>query len=150
MDSSYVYQIIADDLRTAISIGKYGSDEQIPSENSLASHYNTSRVTVRKALHILENEGLNVKVLILPDDHDPDSYIRTYGTKAFIDRVGEAKLREAMEKDDAEALKQAFSEGGVEVTDEQLDYIAGGMSAFADFSDTEVSCMFPGLSCVPD
>ena len=58
MDSSYVYQIIADDLRTAISIGKYGSDEQIPSENSLASHYNTSRVTVRKALHILENEGL--------------------------------------------------------------------------------------------
>ncbi|MBO4360051.1 MAG: DNA primase [Eubacteriaceae bacterium] len=40
---------------------------------------------------ILENEGLNVKVLLLPDDHDPDSYIRAYGTKAFIDRVAEAK-----------------------------------------------------------
>ena len=70
--------------------------------------------------------------------------------REIIDRVGEAKLREAMEKDDAEALKWAFAESGVEVTDEQLDYIAGGMSACTDFSDTEVSCMFPGLSCVPD
>lgn len=58
MENNYVYQTIADDLRTAVSLGKYGPDEMIPSENTLAAQYNTSRVTVRKALHILENEGL--------------------------------------------------------------------------------------------
>ena len=58
MTNNYVYQTIADDLRAAISIGKYGSDEMIPSENALAAQYHTSRLTVRKALHILENEGL--------------------------------------------------------------------------------------------
>ena len=58
MGSNYVYQNIADDLRSAITIGKYGSDELIPSENTLAAQYHTSRLTVRKALHILENEGL--------------------------------------------------------------------------------------------
>lgn len=39
---------------------------------------------------ILENEGLSVKVLILPGDHDPDSYIREFGTEEFIKRVAEA------------------------------------------------------------
>lgn len=58
MESNYVYQTIANDLRSAITIGKYGPDEIIPSENALASRYHTSRVTVRKALLILENEGL--------------------------------------------------------------------------------------------
>ena len=58
MENNYVYRSITDDLRAAISIGKYAPDERIPSENTLAAMYNTSRVTVRKALHILENEGL--------------------------------------------------------------------------------------------
>ncbi|MBQ4257869.1 MAG: GntR family transcriptional regulator [Clostridia bacterium] len=58
METNYVYRNIADDLRAAISIGKYAPDEMIPSENTLAVQYNTSRVTVRKALHILENEGM--------------------------------------------------------------------------------------------
>lgn len=40
---------------------------------------------------ILENEGLSVKVLVLNDNHDPDSYIREYGVKEFVARVGEAK-----------------------------------------------------------
>lgn len=58
MDSSFVYQTIANDLRNDISLGKYGPDEMIPSENTLAARYKTSRVTVRKALLVLENEGL--------------------------------------------------------------------------------------------
>ena len=58
MESNFVYRNIAEDLRTAISAGRYAPDEMIPSENALASAYKTSRVTVRKALHILENEGL--------------------------------------------------------------------------------------------
>ena len=58
MESNYVYRNITDDLRAAISDGTYAPDELIPSENTLAAQYGTSRVTVRKALHILENEGL--------------------------------------------------------------------------------------------
>lgn len=58
MQSNYLYRNIADDLRAAVSQGKYSPDERIPSENTLAAQYQTSRVTVRKALHILENEGL--------------------------------------------------------------------------------------------
>ena len=58
MGKNSIYRSIADDLRSAVSLGKYSPDEMIPSENSLAAQYNTSRVTVRKALQILENEGL--------------------------------------------------------------------------------------------
>lgn len=58
MEKNFVYRGIADDLRTAITLGKYSPDEMIPSENSLAAQYGTSRVTVRKALDLLENEGL--------------------------------------------------------------------------------------------
>ncbi|MBQ1466703.1 MAG: DNA primase [Eubacteriaceae bacterium] len=52
---------------------------------------NPGKKAALRGSSILENEGLNVKVLILPGDHDPDSYIRAFGTKAFIDRVAEAK-----------------------------------------------------------
>lgn len=36
---------------------------------------------------ILENNGLNVKVLVLPDEHDPDSYIREYGKEKWDEAV---------------------------------------------------------------
>ena len=58
MENTFVYRRIADDLRNAISLGKYSPHEMIPSENALAAKYDTSRVTVRNALHILEDEGL--------------------------------------------------------------------------------------------
>ncbi len=58
MEKNFVYSSIADDLRSAISLGQYSPGEMIPSENTLAARYKTSRVTVRRALHILEKEGL--------------------------------------------------------------------------------------------
>ncbi|MBX7243230.1 MAG: DNA primase [Bacteroidia bacterium] len=33
---------------------------------------------------VLVAEGLSVKILILPDNHDPDSYTKAYGTEAFL------------------------------------------------------------------
>lgn len=33
---------------------------------------------------ILVAEGLSVKILILPDNHDPDSYTKAYGAEAFL------------------------------------------------------------------
>ena len=94
---------------------------------------------------ILENEGLNVKVLILPDDHDPDSYIRAFGTKAFIERVAEAKyatdfkldelfLRYNVEdvNDRARLLSEA-AETVAEVRDEvKWDYYAQQLSQRTD------------------
>ena len=58
MTETYLYRNISDDIRNAILTGRYSADDMIPSENELAAKYATSRVTVRKALRILENEGL--------------------------------------------------------------------------------------------
>lgn len=58
MGKSYVYRSISDDLRAAISSGIYAPDEMIPSENLLVEKYNTTRLTVRKALQVLESENL--------------------------------------------------------------------------------------------
>ena len=57
-ENTYLHRSITNDLRAAISAGEYSPDEMIPSENRLASKYGTSRITVRKALRILESEGL--------------------------------------------------------------------------------------------
>ncbi|MEZ4830010.1 MAG: toprim domain-containing protein [Bacteroidia bacterium] len=38
-----------------------------------------------RGIDLLLKEGMNVRVLILPDNHDPDSYVTTFGAKAFTD-----------------------------------------------------------------
>ena len=56
--SDALYIRIAKKLRKKILSGKLMPDDLLPSENELALTYKTSRVTVRKALDILEHEGL--------------------------------------------------------------------------------------------
>ena len=58
MAEKHLYQIVSSQLRQAILSGKYAPDDMIPSENELAEKYGTSRVTIRKSLQVLENEGL--------------------------------------------------------------------------------------------
>ncbi|MDR3552578.1 MAG: GntR family transcriptional regulator [Clostridia bacterium] len=53
-----VYFKIANELRKGIFEGKFNPGDLMPSENELASSFNSSRVTTRKSLGILENEGL--------------------------------------------------------------------------------------------
>ncbi len=48
------------------------------------------RTSAVRGSQILKNEALSVKVLVLPEKHDPDSYIREYGRKAFEKCVSEA------------------------------------------------------------
>ena len=36
-----------------------------------------------RGIDILLEEGLNVRVLLLPEDHDPDSYLKAYGADGF-------------------------------------------------------------------
>lgn len=51
------YRAIADDLRTQIADGELPVGAVLPSESELAGSYGVSRVTVRKALETLRDEG---------------------------------------------------------------------------------------------
>jgi len=52
------YRQIADELRSRIDAGAFGSARVLPSESDLSAEYDASRVTVRKALEVLRDEGL--------------------------------------------------------------------------------------------
>jgi len=52
------YQEIADELRTRLGSGELGAGRLLPSESELSADYAASRVTVRRALEVLRDEGL--------------------------------------------------------------------------------------------
>ena len=52
------YRAIADDLRQRVSAGEFAAGRLLPSEAELSASYAASRITVRKALEVLRDEGL--------------------------------------------------------------------------------------------
>jgi GntR family transcriptional regulator len=52
------YRAIADELRARVSAGEFGAGRLLPSESELSASFGVSRVTVRKALELLRDEGL--------------------------------------------------------------------------------------------
>lgn len=52
------YRTIADDLRRRLEAGEFAAGRLLPSEADLSAGYDASRVTVRKALEILRDDGL--------------------------------------------------------------------------------------------
>src|ERR1044071_5301289 len=52
------YRSIADDLRPRVAAGEFAAGRLLPSEAALAAHYAASRITIRKALELLREEGL--------------------------------------------------------------------------------------------
>ncbi|RYU89301.1 DNA primase [Mucilaginibacter terrigena] len=44
-----------------------------------------------RGLDMILEEGLNVKVVLLPDGHDPDSYVQKFGTNAFKTHIDQNK-----------------------------------------------------------
>ena len=52
------YHQIADELRVRVSSGEYAAGRLMPSESELSGEFSVSRVTVRKALEVLRDEGL--------------------------------------------------------------------------------------------
>jgi GntR family transcriptional regulator len=56
--ASFRYQAIADALRDRIAEGEFPGGRVLPSESDLSSQYDASRVTVRKALEALREQGL--------------------------------------------------------------------------------------------
>ncbi|MFD9234778.1 GntR family transcriptional regulator [[Kitasatospora] papulosa] len=61
---------IADDLRHQITTGSIKPGERLPSEAGLAARYRVSTVTLRRALAVLQGEGLVAKI------HGKGNYVR--------------------------------------------------------------------------
>lgn len=55
------YKDIAEDIRSAIMNGKYSVNEQLPLEKEMCSKYGVSRITIKKAVDELVNQGLVIK-----------------------------------------------------------------------------------------
>ncbi|MET7766776.1 GntR family transcriptional regulator, partial [Streptomyces sp. NPDC005393] len=55
-----VFRQIADALREAIDKGRFREGDKLPSETELVEHFGVSRMTVRNALSLLQQEGLAV------------------------------------------------------------------------------------------
>lgn len=57
MKKTGIYQIIADDLIGRIKKGEFDIGEQLPKQIDLAKYYDTSRLTIQKAIQILIYQG---------------------------------------------------------------------------------------------
>lgn len=62
MDNSKLYINVKNKICRNIFYGAYKDGENIPPERVLAKDYNVSRVTIRKALELLQNEGILERV----------------------------------------------------------------------------------------
>lgn len=59
--AKYLYVEIAEALSADVRAGVYGVHQKLPSENDLAQQYNTTRLTIRKAIDLLEKQQVVVR-----------------------------------------------------------------------------------------
>jgi DNA-binding FadR family transcriptional regulator len=52
------YELVVDQIRRAIQIGRFLAGEKLPSERELADQLGVSRTTVREAMRVLQGEGM--------------------------------------------------------------------------------------------
>ncbi len=75
MTSSYLaktlYLQIKENIEEGIHSGKYPIGSRLPSENDLCKMFNVSRITIRKALNILENNGMIYSI------HGKGTFVKT-------------------------------------------------------------------------
>lgn len=86
------HEQISDWLRQQLEEGNYEADEKLPSENQLCEKFGVSRVTIRKALQTLENEGLIYRSQGLGsfvcDDRTRQSFIQLTDFEEDMQRAG--------------------------------------------------------------
>lgn len=70
-----LWRQVAEDIRSDIASGVMGPDARLPNEFELASQYGVSRVTIRKAIAELANEGLVVAL------HGRGTFVRSRPNK---------------------------------------------------------------------
>jgi DNA-binding FadR family transcriptional regulator len=52
------YELVLDQVRRAIQLGRFGPGDRLPPERELAQQLGVSRMTVREAMRVLQGEGL--------------------------------------------------------------------------------------------
>ena len=62
MDPTPLYQQLANILRSRITGGEWAKGEPLPSGSYLQQEHGVSRVTVRKAVQVLRDEGLVITI----------------------------------------------------------------------------------------
>ena len=62
MERELLYKIIYDDLVAGIQSGKYPAGSKLPSEKELMDQYNVSRITSKKALEMLADKNVIVRM----------------------------------------------------------------------------------------
>lgn len=80
-----LYQMIYNKILGRIKSGEYKSGDRIPSEKELAEEFDVSRITSRKALEMLANEGLIARVpgrgSYVTDPEREDEHLNQEGIK---------------------------------------------------------------------
>ena len=83
------YGQLADRLREFIRTGRWQPGEKLPAERALCGQFELSRITIRQALRLLENERL------LERRHGSGTYVSPYPTRRIplmIDYTGSMRL----------------------------------------------------------
>lgn len=82
-----LYQKIYSEIKQTIINGTLSQSEKLPSENELCRIYNVSRITIRKALDLLTEEGWVVKIQGKGSFANPDAKVRSkiVGPSSFSD-----------------------------------------------------------------
>ena len=57
-DPTPLYRQLATILQAQVEAGEFASDDPLPSESQLQATHQVSRVTVRKAIEVLRDDGL--------------------------------------------------------------------------------------------
>lgn len=76
-----LYIQIKEDLETAIKSNKYPKDTKLPSEKELCEKYQVSRITIRKAIELLDNMGMIYAV------QGKGSYVKTPMINAGLTKI---------------------------------------------------------------
>ncbi len=78
----------------------------------------------KRSISIFTGEGMDVKVLVLPEEKDPDAFIREYGKAAFEEAASEAVSVIEFLTDTAIDKFGLSIEGRVAVVDEMTHYLS--------------------------
>ena len=96
LDKQSVPEQIFEMLKNEIIVGEYAVGDKIPSETELCKLLNTSRVSVRTALHKLSVLG------IIETRLGDGNYVKAFDFQEYIDNVGELIIEESDIADMAE------------------------------------------------
>lgn len=102
--AGYRYQEIAESLRSRISAGDFPAGRLLPSESELSQEHHVSRVTVRKALDALREQGL------IDSRQGFGWFVATDPLRQTLARLGtlEAQLEESGVKPERKVIEFGF------------------------------------------